>query len=68
MADTEVSFLIKIFPIDCKNSYCYKHHKHSVTGDLSFISNNKLRKLFSKGPNYCKNKTINSLNAKVAII
>ena len=30
-----------------------------VTGDLRIIENARLRKLFSKGPNYCENKTIN---------
>ena len=48
------------FPCSCSDSeYCDPHHGHVVTGDLRIIENPKLRKLFSKGPNYRENKTIN---------
>jgi hypothetical protein len=35
------------------------HHKHILTGDLSIVKNNKLRKLFMKGPNFREPKPIN---------
>ena len=55
--DSETSSL---FPCSCSESeYCDPHHGHVVTGDLRIIENAKLRKLFSKGPNYRENKTIN---------
>ena len=42
-----------ILPCSCMDSqYTDNHHKHIVTGDLSIVANNKLRNLFSKGPNY----------------
>ena len=42
-----------ILPCDCANSpFKDNHHKHIITGDLSIVTDNKLRKLFSKGPNY----------------
>ena len=59
MTNDEVSFLNKIFLYDCKHfSSCDLHHKHIVTGGFKFISTNELRKLFSKGHDYCVNKTI----------
>ena len=36
----------------CSSTFCDPELKHICTGDLRFIKNNKLRKLFSKGPNY----------------
>ena len=49
-----------LFPCHCQDSeYCDPHHGHVVTGDLRIVTNPKLRKLFSKGPNYRENKTIN---------
>ena len=51
MTNDKVSFLNNTFPYDFKNfSSCDPHHKHIVTGDLRFIFNYELRKLFSKGP------------------
>jgi hypothetical protein len=48
------------YPCNCQDSeFCDPHHGHIVTGDLRFVTNPKLRKLFSKGPNYRENKTIN---------
>ena len=49
-----------LFPCTCSESeYSDPPHGHVVTGDLRVIENSKLRKLFSKGPNYRENKTIN---------
>ena len=49
-----------LFPCTCKeSSHSDPHHGHVVTGDLRIIESSKLRKLFSKGPNYRENKTIN---------
>ena len=36
-----------------------EHHEHVVTGDLRFITNDKLRKLLTKGPNFREPKTVN---------
>ena len=37
----------------CQNSpYISEHHGHVITGDLSIIPNDALRKLISKGPKY----------------
>ena len=42
-----------IIPCNCTNSpFADSHHNHIITGDLSFVDNKKLRKLFSRGPNY----------------
>ena len=65
MTEGEISLILNsetssLFPCSCLDSeYCDPHHGHVVTGDLRIIENAKLRKLFSKGPNYCENKTIN---------
>ena len=54
------SYTGSLFPCSCsESSFCDPHHKHIVTGDLRLISNPKLRKLFSKGPNFREKKTIN---------
>ena len=65
LQDEDISFTINsysnsLFPCFCSEStFCDPHHKHIVTGDLRFITNVKLRKLFSKGPNFREKKTIN---------
>ena len=42
-----------ILPCECANStFSNKHHGHIVSGDLRVVKNNKLRKLFAKGPKY----------------
>ena len=41
------------------SEFCDPHHGHIVTGDLRVVSNTKLRKLLSKGPNYRESVTIN---------
>ena len=46
-----------ILPCQCSNSsFSDKNHGHIISGDLRLIKNNKLRKLFSKGPKYRENK------------
>ena len=57
-------------PCPCKN---YDHKfidpscKHILTGDLSIIKNNKLRKLICKGPKYREPEYINWADAKMLI-
>ena len=47
-------------PCKCANSkFINNHHQHIVTGDLRLVKCNKLRKLFTKGPNYRESVTIN---------
>ena len=44
---------------DCQGSeFCDPHHGHILTGDLRIITNQKLRKLVSRGPNFREAKTI----------
>ena len=65
MTEGEISMTMcsesnSLFPCTCSESmHTDPHHGHVVTGDLRIIENSKLRKLFSKGPNYRENKTIN---------
>ena len=66
--DEDVSFIRNQYECSCENSeFCDPHHKHIVTGDLRFIQNAKLRKLFSKGPNYREKPTTNFKKCKEAI-
>ena len=38
---------------DCENSkFTDPHHKHVVTGDLSIVGHDLLRKLMQQGPNF----------------
>ena len=47
-------------PCSCSNSpFVDKHHGHIVSGDLRLIENNRLRKLFAKGPKYRERKLVN---------
>ena len=41
-----------------------KDHRHIVTGDLQNVGNNKLRKLFIKGPKYKETNSISQGKAK----
>ena len=65
MTDDDITMTLNsetnsLYPCLCKDSeFCDPHHGHVVTGDLRFVNNPKPRKLFSKGPNYRENKTIN---------
>ena len=48
-----------VLPCSCHNSkFIDVNHKHIVTGDLRIVENNKLRKLFCKGPKYRESKII----------
>ena len=44
------------------------HHQHILTGDLRIVDNNKLRKLFMKGPNFREPKPINFNNCYEVIV
>ena len=66
--DEDVSFVHNLPSCDCVSSeFCDPHHKHIVSGDLRIVSNPKLRKLLSKGPNYREAKTLNFKKCKEAI-
>ena len=68
MVDEEVSFVENLPSCDCANSeFCNPDHKHIVTGDLRLITNSKLRKLLSKGPNYREPKMLNYRKCKQSI-
>ena len=68
IVDEDVSFVQNLPTCDCSNStFCDPHHKHIVSGDLRIVSNPKLRKLLSKGPNYREPKTLNYSKCKQAI-
>ena len=42
-----------ILPCNCKDSpFKDDHHGHIISGDLRIITDNKLRKIFSKGPKF----------------
>ena len=58
-----------ILPCNCESSsFTDIHHKHIVTGDLRIISNNRLRKIFSKGPKYRVNRNIDLDKARCFIL
>ena len=66
--DEDLSFVENLPSCDCHSSpFCDPSHQHIITGDLRVISNQKLRKLFTKGPNYREPKTINYHKAKQSI-
>ena len=66
--DEDVVFIRNSFECNCKESeFCDPHHGHIVTGDLRIVSDDKLRKLLSKGPNYRENVTINYKKCKTSI-
>lgn len=49
-----------ILPCECANSaFTNKHHGHVISGDLRLVKNNRLRKLFTKGPKYREAKLTN---------
>ena len=42
-----------LISFNCKDSeFCDPDHGYVITGDLCFIKNQKLKKLFSKGSNF----------------
>ena len=52
-------------PCVCNNStFVNSDHQHIITGDLRIIKNNKLRKLFTKGPKFREPVTIDLQKAK----
>ena len=60
IVDDDISFVENLPSCDLYNSEFWDlHHKHIVSGDLRVITNPKLRKLFSKAPNYREPKTLN---------
>lgn len=67
--DEDVSVIHNLPSCDCSSSrFCDPHHKHIVTGDLRIIDNEKLRWLFSKGPNYRESKPLNLKKCKESLI
>ena len=63
-----MSFVENLPTCDCSASqFCDPHHNHIVSGDLRIIDNSKLRKLFSKGPNYREPKMLNYRKCKQSI-
>ena len=68
VVDEDVSFVENLPSCDCSNSeFSDPHHKHIVSGDLRIVSNPKLRKLLSKGPNYREPKMLNYRNCRKSI-
>ena len=66
--DEDVSFVENLPTCDCSASqFCDPHHNHIVSGDLRIIDNSKLRKLFSKGPNYREPTTLNYRKCRQSI-
>ena len=58
-----------ILPCECENSpFSDKNHKHIITGDLRLVSNNTLRKIFSRGPKFREHKAIDLSKAKSCIL
>ena len=58
-----------ILPCNCgKSPFIDNHHNHVITGDLRIVPNNKLRKLFVKGPKHREPVTIDFLKSKEEII
>ena len=67
--DEDVSVIHNLPSCECSSSpFCDPHHKHIVTGDLRIIENQKLRRLFSKGPNYREVKPFNLKKCKESVI
>ena len=58
-----------IIPCSCENSrFKHKDLGHVLTGDLSIVEDNTLRKILSKGPKYREPKPLNFTKAKDHII
>ena len=58
-----------ILPCSCADSpFKDPHHGHIITGDLSIVNNNKLRKLISKGPKFRENEGICWTKTKESIL
>ena len=66
--DEDVSVVHNLPSCDCSSSpFSDPYHKHIVTGDLRIIENQKLRWLFSKGPNYREAKPFNLKKCKDSV-
>ena len=69
MTDDDITMTLNsetnsLYPCLCKDSeFCDPHHGHVVTGDLRFVSNPKLRKLFPKDLIIEKTKLSITINA-----
>ncbi len=50
------------------NQFMDINHRHIITGNLKIIGNNKLRKLFSRGPKFREPKKINWDEARSVIV
>ena len=58
-----------ILPCNCSDSpYKDKHHGHIISGDLRLVTNNKLRKLFTKGPKYREKKFVDWEKIEVGLL
>ena len=58
-----------VLPCNCSSSsFTDKHHGHIVSGDLRIVQNNKLRKLFTRGPKYRESKQIDWKKARIKIL
>ena len=58
-----------IYPCTCNESdYKDRNHHHVISGDIRIITNNKLRKLVSMGPNYRESVPIDFESARTSII
>ena len=67
---TELSLNPNSIPCYCNeydNSFIDSVSKHVLSGDLNIVSNNKLKKLLSKGPKYREPEKINWTEARNAI-
>ena len=68
LVDEEESFVGNLPSCECTSSeFCDPHHKHIISGDLRIITNQKLRKLLSKEPNYREPKMLNYHKCKLSI-
>ena len=58
-----------ILPSRCQESdFTVNHYQHIATGDWQIIKNNKLRKLFTKGPKYREDNKISREGTKAGIM
>lgn len=56
-------------PCSCARSpFRDKHHGHVISGDLRIVTNNKLRKLLSKGPKFRESKNVDLDVAQTAVL
>ena len=64
-----VSFGTGIQQCQCRDSiFCDQNHGHIITGNLQIITNAKLRKLLSKGPNFREPTAINWGKCRESIV